>query len=83
MNVAPVFGILFGLGWIRIFAAIAMVISLCFHARGGHWHACFALYAFTHPLGALFSAIMLLRSTVVTLKHGGIIWRGTFSRWMN
>src|SRR5437588_1780862 len=31
MNVAPVFGILFGHGWSRIFAVIALVIALCFH----------------------------------------------------
>jgi 2-keto-4-pentenoate hydratase len=35
-------------------------------------------YALTHPLGAVLFAYMLLRSTVVTLRQGGIIWRGTF-----
>jgi hypothetical protein len=36
------------------------------------------LYAFTHPLGALLFSYMLLRSTVVTLKQGGVVWRDTF-----
>jgi len=36
------------------------------------------LYAFTHPIGAAIFSYMLLRSTVVTLVQGGIIWRGTF-----
>jgi hypothetical protein len=36
------------------------------------------LYAFTHPLGAILLCYMLLRSTVVTLWQGGIIWRDTF-----
>jgi hypothetical protein len=36
------------------------------------------LYALTFPLGALILAYMLLRSTLVTLRQGGIIWRDTF-----
>src|SRR5260370_16668957 len=31
MNVPPVFGTLFGHGWIRILATIALVIALCFN----------------------------------------------------
>src|SRR5260370_36872326 len=31
LNVAPFLGIIFGHGWIRIFAAIALVIALCFY----------------------------------------------------
>ena len=36
------------------------------------------LYALTHPLGAALFFYMLLRSTVVTLWQGGIVWRDTF-----
>jgi hypothetical protein len=36
------------------------------------------LYALTQPIGALLLGWMLIRSTYVTLKHGGITWRGTF-----
>ncbi len=36
------------------------------------------IYAFTYPIGALIFAWMIMRSTFVTLKQGGIIWRGTF-----
>ena len=35
-------------------------------------------YALTHPLGALIFCYMLLRSTVVTLRQGGVVWRETF-----
>jgi hypothetical protein len=35
-------------------------------------------YALTQPLGAAIFCYMLLRSTVVTLRQGGIYWRGTF-----
>jgi len=36
------------------------------------------LYCFTMPLGALIFSYMILRSTVVTLRQGGIVWRDTF-----
>ncbi len=78
MNVAPFLGLLFGHGWIRIFAAVAFVIALCFHAGVDIGMRASPFYAFTHPLGALLFSYMLLRSTVVTLRQGGIVWRGTF-----
>jgi hypothetical protein len=36
------------------------------------------LYALTFPIGALIFTWMQVRSTIVTLWTGGIIWRGTF-----
>jgi hypothetical protein len=36
------------------------------------------LYCFTLPLGATVMAYMILRSAVVTLRQGGIVWRDTF-----
>jgi len=32
----------------------------------------------THPIGALIFCFMLLRSTIVTLRQGGVVWRKTF-----
>jgi glycosyltransferase involved in cell wall biosynthesis len=78
MNVAPVLGVLFGHGWIRVLAGIALVIALIFHAGVDVGMRVSTLYAFTHPLGAILLSYMLLRSTFVTLKQGGIIWRDTF-----
>ncbi len=78
MNVAPIFGVFFGHGWTRIFAVAAFVIALCFHTGVDIGMRVSPFYAFTHPLGALLFSYMLLRSTVVTLKQGGIIWRDTF-----
>jgi 2-keto-4-pentenoate hydratase len=34
--------------------------------------------AFLMPLGALVFVVALIRSALVTLKRGGVIWRGTF-----
>src|SRR6202171_4436470 len=78
MNVLPFFGLLFGHGWIRIFSAVAVLIALAFHVGVDLTMRVSPLYCLTHPLGALFFAYMLLRSTFVTLRQRGIVWRGTF-----
>src|SRR5713226_4879021 len=78
INVAPFFGVFFGHGLIRIFAAIALAIALCFYGGAAVSMRVSPLYGFTHPLGAILLSYMLLRSTVVTLKQGGIVWRDTF-----
>ena len=77
-NVLPFAGLLFGHGWVPLFSAIAVVIALCFHAGVDMVMCVSPLYCFTLPIGALLFAFILFRSTVVTIRQGGIIWRGTF-----
>jgi glycosyltransferase involved in cell wall biosynthesis len=77
-NLLPFAGLIFGHGWIRVFSAIAVFVALAFHAGVDFVMRVSPLYALTSPLGALFFIYMLLRSTVVTLRQGGIVWRGTF-----
>ena len=78
MDVLPFAGTVLGHGWIRGLSAIAVAIAMSFHV-GVAWvmRVC-PLYALTHPLGALLFSYMLLRSTVVTLWQGGVVWRDTF-----
>ncbi len=78
LNVAPFLGIIFGHGWNRIFAAIALVIAIFFYGGTAASMRVSPLYSLTCPLGAILLSYMLLRSAVVTLKQGGIVWRGTF-----
>ena len=78
MNILPFAGVVFGHGWIRASSAIAVVIALSFHAGVAWVMRVSPLYALTHPLGAALFFYMLLRSTVVTLWQGGIVWRDTF-----
>ena len=65
-------------GWALVFALVAVVVMLVFHAGVDVVMRVSPLYALTFPLGALILGYMLLRSTVVTLRQGGIVWRGTF-----
>ena len=78
MNILPFAGVVFGHGWIRALSAIAVMIALSFHVGVARVMRVSPLYALTHPLGAALFFYMLLRSTVVTLKQGGIVWRDTF-----
>lgn len=78
LNVAPFIAIFVTHGWIRVLAVAAVVIALGFHVGVDIVMRVSPLYALTHPLGALLFCYMLLRSTVVTLCHGGVTWRDTF-----
>jgi glycosyltransferase involved in cell wall biosynthesis len=78
MNVAPFVGVIFGHGWIRLLAGISVVIALAFHVGTDIVARVSPLYALTHPIGALLFVYMLLRSTMITLRRGGVDWRGTF-----
>jgi glycosyltransferase involved in cell wall biosynthesis len=78
MNVLPFAGVLFGHGWIRALAAISVLISLCFHLGVDVVMRVPPFYCLTLPLGATIFAYMILRSTIITLRQGGIVWRDTF-----
>ena len=78
LNVAPFVAMIFGDGWIRVFAGVAVAIALCLHAGADLVMRVSPLYALTHPIGALLLCYMLVRSTAVTLWQGGVTWRGTF-----
>jgi hypothetical protein len=77
-NVAPTLGLIFAHGWTRLFAAVAILVPLGFLAGVDTVMRISPLYALTLPLAALVFTYMLGRSTVITLKQGGIFWRGTF-----
>jgi len=78
MNVFPFAGLLLGHGWIRGFAAVAVLIALSFHLAVDVVMGFSTLYCLTVPIGATVFAYMVLRSTVITLRQGGIVWRNTF-----
>ena len=78
MNVLPFAGLFFGHGWIRALAAISVLIATCFHLGVDVVMRVSPLYCLTLPVGATIFAYMVLRSTIITLRQGGIVWRDTF-----
>ncbi len=77
-NFAPFVGVIFGHGWVRILAGISVAVALLFHVLVDLGAKISPLYALTHPIGALIFCWMLLRSMIVTLRQGGVVWRDTF-----
>ena len=65
-------------GWARAFAAFSVLIPIIAQGGAALEFGVSPLYALTHPIGALIMAWMLANSTIVTLRQGGIVWRGTF-----
>lgn len=78
MNVLPFAGLFFGDGWVRVVAAISVLMAMCFHLGVDIVMGVSPFYCLTLPLGALIFSYMILRSTIVTLRQGGIVWRDTF-----
>ncbi|HKW57747.1 MAG TPA: glycosyltransferase family 2 protein [Candidatus Acidoferrum sp.] len=78
LNVVPFISLLAGHGWVRVFSAVAVIMALSLHAGVDVANKTSPLYAFTHPLGAILFCYMIVRSAVVTLRNGGVTWRGTF-----
>jgi GT2 family glycosyltransferase len=78
MFVLPWLALPFVQGWARIFAVSAIVLPVMAQAGAALEFDESPLYAVTQPLGALIVCWMIVRSTFVTLRQGGIRWRGTF-----
>jgi hypothetical protein len=77
-NMVPFVALPFVHGWMLGFVIISVLIALGFHAGTAWVMRASPFYAFTQPLGAAIFGYMLLRSTIVTLRQGGIVWRETF-----
>jgi hypothetical protein len=76
--VVPFVALPFVHGWGLAFAAIAAGIAVLTQAGVSLAFGVPPLYALFHPLGALLMVWMVARSAYVTLRQGGIVWRGTF-----
>jgi glycosyltransferase involved in cell wall biosynthesis len=61
-----------------ILAAVSVAIPLFLHTAVAFRAKISPLYALTHPLGAILFSWMIVRSTVITLWRGGVVWRDTF-----
>jgi len=78
MCVFPAVALPFVHGWARVFAGIAVGVPLILEAGVAMAFDISPVFAVTYPIGALIFCWMLARSAIVTLRQGGIVWRGTF-----
>ncbi len=78
ISVLPILGIIFARGPAQIAAGVAAAVAILFEAqlmtqaRASRW------FGVTHALGAVIVSYIIVRSMVVTLGRGGVVWRGTF-----
>jgi glycosyltransferase involved in cell wall biosynthesis len=78
MCVFPVIALPFMHGWALALALISIVFPVIAEIGVALEFRAPIIFAFTYPIGALVFAWMITRSAIVTLKQGGIVWRGTF-----
>ncbi len=78
MSVFPFVALAFVHGWSLVLAGISCGLAVGTQAGVSIESEISPLYALTHPVGALILVWMLARSTFVTIRQGGIVWRGTF-----
>ncbi len=68
------------LSWpIRAASLVSLaMVCVCYALAGRYYNRIRLLYCFTFPIGAVLVLYAMLRSWIVTLTRGGIVWRGTF-----
>lgn len=78
MCVFPVCAVAFMHGLALAFDIIAVALPVIAHGEAAREFGESRLWGLSLPIGALIFVWMLGRSMVVTLRQGGIEWRGTF-----
>jgi glycosyltransferase involved in cell wall biosynthesis len=85
MCLAPFAGLVVGVGWDRAWlwpslVSLAALLALYWRYRrfADPNGAATMLWLFTFPVAALVFVYAMIRSTVLTLVRGGVVWRGTF-----
>jgi glycosyltransferase involved in cell wall biosynthesis len=78
LNLVPFVGIWIAHGWARLPYAVALASIFGIYV-GMSWESDIPAYYFVlHPIGATLFVYIMLRSMILTLARGGVVWRGTF-----
>jgi glycosyltransferase involved in cell wall biosynthesis len=78
LHLGPWLGTALAKGWPRVGYAIALGCLLGVYLGMGKRTKIGAVYVLLHPVASVLMVFTLVRSTVLTLAHGGVEWRGTF-----
>lgn len=78
MSIAPFLALIFLSGLPRLVGGIAVAAAFSSNAWVARKAGLSAFYALTQPLGAAIFIYIGLRSAIVTLWQGGVVWRDTF-----
>ncbi len=78
LHLGPWVGTIFATGWARPGYVVALASLLAIYVAMGRRTKISMSYVLLHPVASVVMVFTLVRSTVLTLLHGGVEWRGTF-----
>jgi glycosyltransferase involved in cell wall biosynthesis len=77
LNLMPFLGVWLAHGWARISYAIALFSMFAIYWGMSRRSSIPPYYFLLHPISTTLFTYTMLRSTLLTLWQGGVIWRGT------
>jgi hypothetical protein len=78
LNLMPFLGVLVAQEWARLPYAVALASMFLIYV-GMSWKSSIPpYYFFLHPVSTTLFVYTMLRSMLLTLGRGGVVWRGTF-----
>lgn len=78
LNLGPFLGVAFAHGWARAPYALALLSMFLIYLGMSGRSRIPPYYFVLHPVSAVLFSYTVLRSMFLTLKQGGVVWRGTF-----
>ncbi|HEY4901660.1 MAG TPA: glycosyltransferase [Terriglobales bacterium] len=78
VNLGPFVGFWIAPGWARAGFIAALVTMVAIYAGMSRRSDISPFYVLLHPLGTILFNYAVVRSVVLTLARGGVIWRGTW-----
>ena len=78
LNLCPFLGIWLAHGWAKVPYAVALLCMFGIYAGMSMKSSIPPYYFLLHPISTTLFAYTVLRSMVLTLGRGGVVWRGTF-----
>jgi hypothetical protein len=78
LHLGPWIGTAFATGWARVGYSVALGSLLTVYVAMGRRTKIGVGYVLLHPVASVIMVFALMRSTVLTLVRGGVVWRGTF-----
>ena len=77
LNLMPFVGVWLAQGWARLPYVVALLSMFLIYAGMSMHSSIPPYYFFLHPISTLLFMYTMLRSMLLTLWHGGVVWRGT------
>jgi len=78
LNLFPFIGLALASGWARLPFAIAIAAMAALYSGLSRLMRVSALWVLLHPVSSLLLLYTMARSMAHAVRHGGVVWRGTW-----